>query len=192
MIGKVFVAYFSGMLSRTHLPISFISNSRNRRATFRGQAVVEFALVLPVFLMLTLGVVDMARVFTSYISLTNGVSSGAIYAAQGGYLKWCATGGIIACPAGAPATVKIANPDNIAYQIQVDSVGMNQAGIAFASPTCNLTGTATTQTCTATGAGVYDRVTVTATYDMTLLTPLMTVLMGGPVHLTAATTAVIQ
>ena len=51
---------------------------------------MEFALILPVFLLLTLGVVDMARVFTSYIALTNGVANAAIYAGQGtNYLKWC-------------------------------------------------------------------------------------------------------
>jgi len=184
------MAYLSEMVSFIH-PRS----SRDHgiiRASSRGQAVVEFALVLPVFLMLTLGVIDMARVFTSYISLTNGVSSAAIYAGQGGYLKWCATGGTVPCPAGAPATAKIANPDNIAYQVQVESEGMNKPAVVLASPVCTRTGTATTENCTSTGAGAYDHVTIAATYDVTLLTPLMNTLMGGPVRLSAATTAVIQ
>src|SRR5215213_5210089 len=178
------------MVSLIHL--RFFRHRAVIGAWCRGQALVEFALVLPVFLMLTLGVIDMARVFTSYIALTNGVSSAAIYAGQGGYLKWCATGGTILCPAGAPATVKIGNPDNIAYQIQVESEGMNKPAILLASPVCTFTGTTTTATCTSTGSSVYDHVSVAATYDVTLLTPLMSTLMGGPVHLSATTTAVIQ
>ena len=153
---------------------------------------MEFALILPVFLLLTLGVVDMARVFTSYIALTNGVSSGAIYAGQGGFLKWCATGANIPCPAGTPGTQKIADPDNIAYQIDVEATGLTKSAIVMAAPSCTLTGTSTTQACTSTAAGFYSQVMVSATYDVTLITPLMTTLMGGPVHMTASTTAVIQ
>ena len=114
-----------GRLRRPHL--------RRGRARSRGQAVVEFALILPVFLLLTLGVVDMARLFTSYISLTNGVSSAAIYAGSGSYLAWCASGAAIPCPAGTAAANKVADPANIAYQIQIDSTGLNPAQIVMAS-----------------------------------------------------------
>jgi Flp pilus assembly protein TadG len=165
---------------------------RRRRQVSRGQAVVEFALILPVFLLLTLGVVDMARVFTSYIALTNGVSSGAIYAGQGGFLKWCATGGSVPCPTGTPATQKIADPDNIAYQINVEASGLTKSAIVMAAPSCTKTGTTITESCTTTSAGAYSQVRISATYDVTLITPLMTTLMGGPVHMTASTTAVIQ
>jgi Flp pilus assembly protein TadG len=51
-----------------------------RRAS--GQAIAEFALLLPAFLALTLGVVDGARLFGAYVPLTNAVREGALYASQ--------------------------------------------------------------------------------------------------------------
>ncbi len=46
----------------------------HRRASGRwcGQALVEFALVLPLFLLLVLAVVDFSRLLFTYISLANG------------------------------------------------------------------------------------------------------------------------
>lgn len=137
--------------------------------------------MLPVFLFVTLGVVDMARVFTAYIALTNGVSNAAIYAGQGtGYLKWCASGSSIG-GAGCSANLN-PNPDNIAYQLQVEATGLTLSNISLDSPLCD------TGACSAASATI----TISATYQMSLLTPLMTTLMGGPVNMTAATTAAIQ
>src|SRR5258706_5971361 len=47
-----------------------------------GQAIAEFALLLPACLALTLGVVDGARLFGAYVPLTNAVREGALYASQ--------------------------------------------------------------------------------------------------------------
>ena len=156
-----------------------------RRPRSRGQAVVEFAVILPVFLLITLGVVDMARVFTSYIALTNGVSNAAIYAGQGtNYLKWCASGSSIAGAGCTTSTRYSSNPDNIAYQIQVEATGLTLSSITLASPQCD--GAA----CSATSG--YTNVKISATYHMSLLTPLVSTLIGGDVYMTAATTAAIQ
>jgi hypothetical protein len=163
-----------------------------RRQRSRGQAVVEFALILPVFLLFTLGVVDMARVFTAYIALTNGVSNAAIYAGQGSnYLKWC-TGtpsGDVPCPTGVAAGQQQANPDNAAYQIRIEASGLNVPTITLSPPQCTRIIGSTVENCTATGTGIYSNVRIGATYSMTLLTPLMTNLMGGPIRMSAATTA---
>lgn len=59
--------------------------SRRRRPSqprALGQAIAELALLLPVFLALTLGVVDGARLFGAYVPLTNAVREGALYASQ--------------------------------------------------------------------------------------------------------------
>jgi len=48
-----------------------------RRATRKGQAVVEFALVLPVFLLLLLGAVEFGRAYLRLHLLTNAAREGA-------------------------------------------------------------------------------------------------------------------
>src|SRR5215212_8330604 len=56
----------------------------------RGQSLVEFALILPVILLLTLGIVDAARVFTSWIALNGGVSEASLYASNSVKVThWC-------------------------------------------------------------------------------------------------------
>jgi Flp pilus assembly protein TadG len=162
-----------------------------RRSRGRGQAVVEFALILPVFLMLTIGVVDMARVFTSYVELTNGVSSAALYGGNGGYFKWCSATGVIACKTGTAAANKAGDPDNIAYQIQIETTGLTTGAIDLGKPQCNTPGAPTVfADCTLATAGTYSSVRVGANYTMTLLTPIISNLVG-PVKMSAETTAAI-
>src|SRR5438270_2014630 len=55
-----------GPLSRHH---HRLFKAGNHRLSERGQSMVEFALVLPMLLVLLLGVADFARVFTSAIAL---------------------------------------------------------------------------------------------------------------------------
>jgi Flp pilus assembly protein TadG len=52
-----------------------------RRDSERGQAVVELALVLPLFLMLLLGIVQFGTVFRDYVALTDATRVGARQAA---------------------------------------------------------------------------------------------------------------
>lgn len=47
----------------------------------RGQSLVEFALVLPVLLMLMMGVLDFGRVFFTLVALHDAADEGATYAA---------------------------------------------------------------------------------------------------------------
>ena len=47
----------------------------------RGQSLVEFGLILPVLLILTLGAIDFGRVYFTYVSVTNAARNGADYAA---------------------------------------------------------------------------------------------------------------
>lgn len=53
----------------------------DRRARKRGQTVVEFALVVPVLILLLLIAIDFGRVFLGWISLNNAARVGAHYAA---------------------------------------------------------------------------------------------------------------
>lgn len=58
-----------------------------RKKTYKsspGQALVEFALVLPLFLLLIFAVVEISNVGYSYVTLNNAVRSGARVASLGG------------------------------------------------------------------------------------------------------------
>ncbi len=50
----------------------------------RGQSLVEFALLVPAFAMLTMGALDAGRLFHAYLSLENGAREAAIYAGTSG------------------------------------------------------------------------------------------------------------
>ncbi len=50
---------------------------RKGRKSVKGQGLVEFALLLPVFLMLVMGVIDIARAFSNLQVITNAVREGA-------------------------------------------------------------------------------------------------------------------
>ena len=54
--------------------------SRSFFHTNRGQSLAEFAIVLPVLLILVLGSIDLGRLFFAYISITNAARIGAQYA----------------------------------------------------------------------------------------------------------------
>jgi hypothetical protein len=151
--------------------------------------MVEFALIFPVFLLITLGVVDLTRVFTAYISLTNGVREAAIFAGFGdGYSRWCSSAGSIACPTGSTGH-EFADPDNIAYRIEGEASGLDLSQIVVDPPACFLTdGTATT--CDAANSGVV-RTTIRASYSMPVLTPVLGAILGNNVPMSAATTVAI-
>ena len=148
-----------------------------------GQALVEFALILPLFLLLTLGVVDLARVFASYIALTDGVREAALYAAEGtNNTKWCAASAPdnVPCPPGTdPAVNRDPDPastDNIAFQLR--SAGLEAPDVQLADPICS-------NAC----APEDGTVTISATYDVALITPVLGEVLGASVTLGATTTA---
>jgi Flp pilus assembly protein TadG len=160
--------------------------------------VVEFALILPVFLMATLAVVDGSRVFTAQIELTNGVRNAAMFAYKGNYNAWCRDPGdpadadagmpvTVSCPPGAGAANYAADPQSLAYRIAAEASGMDRTQITLSQPLCGLGPGAPTSTCASVTSPKY--VTVTATYRFTPLTPLLSQLWGGNITLTATSTA---
>ena len=65
--------------------------SRTRRASSRGQSLVELALIAPVFLLLLLTAIDLGRLLYSQITITNAAKEAALVASQGG--TWQANAG---------------------------------------------------------------------------------------------------
>jgi Flp pilus assembly protein TadG len=68
---------------------------RTTERSERGQSLVEFAVLLPLLALVTMGVVDFGRVFFAYTTIANAAYQGAACAAQGA----------AQCPAGAVASV---------------------------------------------------------------------------------------
>jgi len=54
----------------------------------RGQAVAEFAILLPVLALIVLGCLDLGRVFSVWLALSNGTREGADYVAANPTARW--------------------------------------------------------------------------------------------------------
>jgi len=168
------------------------------RARQRGQALVEFALVLPVFAVITLGVVDAARVFSANVAISNAVREAVVYAGKStNFMYWCRQPGNAAqadagmpvsvpCPTGSTAANYAADPTNIAYRIAADASGLDRARITLDPPKCGPGPGLPTATCTSTSVPKY--VTVRITYSMDLVTPLIGNIWGNPVTISATAT----
>ena len=155
----------------------------------RGQALAEFALILPVFMLLTLGVLDGARVFTAQVALTNAAREAAIFASESlGYLKWCrdASGGgsspSVPCPAGTTSVRYTEDPTNIAARVRGEITGLNPALVTVLPPLCD------GATCSEASSSAVN-VRIRLSYPMPLLTPVLGAIWGSPVTITAETTA---
>lgn len=58
------------------------TDSGNKSHTFRGQSLVEFALLLPLLMLILLGILDLGRITASYVILENAAREGARYGAS--------------------------------------------------------------------------------------------------------------
>jgi PKD repeat protein len=61
-----------------------VAPSRTRRASSRGQSLVELALIAPVFLILLMTAIDLGRLMYSQITITNAAKEAVLVASQGG------------------------------------------------------------------------------------------------------------
>lgn len=143
------------------------------RRSGRGQSLVEFALVLPVFLVMVFAIVDMARVVWAYDNLGNAAREGARYASvHGGWqLTPCPTGpNLVGSPAaGCPTwTPDSKEPTRIATRAFIVA-----GGSSVNVYVCYYTSTACTNNADETNAsnGRGEFVTVKVTSRVNLITP---------------------
>lgn len=87
-----------------------------RRGRVRGQSMAEMALIMPVMLALTLGSVDLARVYQAWVSLQSATRNAAEYAASNTLSPTAASTAArrVACleMAGVPGYVAGATPES--------------------------------------------------------------------------------
>ncbi len=136
------------------------SSRRSSRRRQRAQSLVEFAITLPVLMLLLLVASDFGRVFLGWVNLNNAARVAANYAAQNP-TAW-------GTPGDAAALAEYQR------EISAETGGIN----------CTMPSPAPAPTF-ASGTDVGDPATVSLSCDFTLLTPFLSQLMGGPIHLTA-------
>ena len=141
--------------------------SRSENRTDAGAAAIEFALVVPILLMVVFAIIEFGFAFAQSAALANGARQGARY----GVVNLLAThtcGDIIAQVRAGAATVGMAQKD-VAVAVQLNgapplsgcSVGTGQA-----------TPTSTTTPCSDPSNGLNNTLNVTATYATHINIPL--------------------
>ena len=124
----------------------------------RGQGLVEFAFVLPVFLLIFAGTLDLGRVFYAQISLANAAREGAFQAAR------------------TPASFQAGQPCNTATNLVVCRVLLESKDSFVAVQPADVAMACTPSACT---KAVWNTVKVTVHGSFVLLTPLLSSLLGG-------------
>ncbi len=131
---------------------------RNRRRS-RGQSLVEFALILPIFLLFFAAVLDLGRIAAAQVTVTNAAREGA-YQASKTPTSFDSTQG---CPADPDDNLVVCRT---LLEASDSVISITPADIALScSPSC------------ATGIG--NRVTVRVTGHFRLITPVLATFFGG-------------
>jgi Flp pilus assembly protein TadG len=131
----------------------------------RGQSMVEFALISPVFFLILVGIVDLGQGFFQYQQLNNAVSEGARVATYN----------------QDPTTIK-----NTVVARQ--TIGLTTSNVTV---TCYVGWTTTTQTC-ANGLDIGDAVKVTATKTFSPFTGRIIAIVGSNINLSATAQRSVQ
>jgi TadE-like protein/PKD domain-containing protein len=135
----------------------------------RGQSLVEFALILPVFLLFFAAVLDLGRIAAAQIAVSNAAREGVFQAAQ----TPTDFNSSQPCPADGKTNV-------IYCRIALESSGGVTIAPTDVSVTCNPVDCST---------GIGNTVSVRVTGHFRLFTPLMAVFFGGNQNVTFAGSA---
>jgi Flp pilus assembly protein TadG len=167
----------------------------------RGQALVEFALVFPIFIVLLLGIIEFAFLFNALLSVNYSARDAALAAAEAG------DGTGADCVILDAVDAAIGAPTSDSRIVTVEIYKATAAGVMIGSPTtfarggttsgatCGTTGLSVPYTRTAngypevsrcnvlagcpSGSTTVDNVAVRVTYTHTYVTPLQNFLGGG-------------
>ena len=147
-----------------------------RASRTRGQALVEFALVAPLFFLLLLVIVEGGRFIMYYQTLSNATREGARYAIVHGSNSSCPSGPMAP---GTTAPLDCYDPSgaNVVQRVKDASFGLLGSGVTVTSVWGAL------------GNGRESDITVTASYAYGTLIPLLPI---PPLTVSAESTLVIN
>ncbi len=138
----------------------------------RGQAVVEFALVVPVLVLLLLITIDFGRAFFTYVQVNNAAREGAAYGAA-----------------------QPTDTSGITTRAQQEINAQAQKGenpLSVGSPTCALpSGTTIDCAIAPGGGGTGNTITVAVSENFSFLTPLINGIFNNNFNVGASSTAVV-
>jgi uncharacterized repeat protein (TIGR01451 family) len=135
--------------------------------------LVEFALILPLFLVVSALTIDFGRLFYAYVAVANAAKEGAAYAAQS---PSCVTAAN--CP----------NPNNVTWHVTNEAA--NLQGLNLASYTC-LTPAGATVNLASSSCTWPDVYQVGTSYAFTFVTPILSQWFGSGLTLQSKATAVV-
>jgi Flp pilus assembly protein TadG len=168
----------------------------------RGQALVEFALVFPIFIVLLLGIIEFAFLFNALLSVNYSARDAALAAAEAGD----GVGADCVILDSVDAAISAPTSDNRIVTVEIYKA--TAAGVMIGTPTtyarggttsgaaCGTTGLSVPYTrtangypeatrcnvlagCPSSGSTTVDNVAVRVTYTHTYVTPLQNFLGGG-------------
>ncbi|MEE8567471.1 MAG: TadE/TadG family type IV pilus assembly protein, partial [Anaerolineales bacterium] len=187
------------------LPASNLTTGHPRRHRFRGQGLVEFALVLPVMLIVIFVIVELARVLHAWLAIENGARFGVRYAVTGEYNDLYCLGGCdeqaeedaaripSAKDAARAGSVAILRNESLLpgqpgyYKVTVCS---NKDGVVYFPSDSNTSTPADCQPGEDPG-GPGDRVSVTVDFDHPLIVPIISS-WWPQLHLTAKREGIVE
>ena len=137
----------------------------------RGQSIVEFALIVPLALVLLGGALDMGRLFHARISIENAAREGAVFGSDN---PRCDTSAQSLC----------ADPDTAEWRVKNEALGLGALTVAF-----NCYDAGSTVALTSCAGGHTYEATVSTEFDF--VTPLLEPLLGDKISLEAKATAVV-
>jgi Flp pilus assembly protein TadG len=146
----------------------------------RGQALVEFALVAPVMLLLMLVAVDFGRLFFSYVAVNNAAREATFHAAAH------------ASDAAFDQTAYEAAITEAAIRELADQGQGGEGALMVSAPTCFAAGPGTPVACDIAAdfaPGIGNQVSVSVSRTFTFMTPIIGDLFGGQVTLAVSATA---
>jgi hypothetical protein len=145
-----------------------------RRERTRGQSLVEFALVLPIMLILLAAAIDLGRLFYAYVAVENAAKEGAFYGSRN---PLCDDSGNPNC----------ANPNNVVWHVQNEATNI---GSQFSTNvSCWTPAGALVQPMNDCLDGYTYRVTVS--YPFRLLTPILGSIVNQNLNLASESQATV-
>ena len=136
-----------------------------------GASAVEFALVMPLLVMLVFAIIQFGIVFAQQLSLSNGARQGA----RVGAVNKTMCGDIVSEVQGAAQTLGLATTSvQVQVQVQKSTDASPSTPCAYTSSTSTTVGSGGTQPCL--GSDTDTKLIVTAKYKSSLVIPLATAL----------------